>query len=86
LALVQSQLEVGAAAPGEILRPPFDVEDPVGSSSTDRGEYPKPTVDQIQVVPVREDGVVVGGPGQADVGERGVRGHELGIAVGRQID
>ena len=49
-------------------------------------KYAKPAVDQIQIVPVRVDGVVVGGPRQALVGEGRVGGRELGIAVGRQID
>ena len=47
---------------------------------------PNPAVDQIQVVPVRVDRVVVGGPRQALVGEGRIGGRELGIAVGRQID
>src|SRR4029077_9176007 len=44
LSLIQSQLEAGAAAPREVLGTPFNVEDPVGSSATCRGEYAKPTV------------------------------------------
>ena len=83
---VQPQLEIRAAAPREVLRPPFNVEDAVGSSATYRCEYAKPTVNQIQVVPVRVDREVVGEPRQALVGKGGIRGHELGIAVGRQID
>ena len=47
---------------------------------------PNPAIDQIQVVPIREDGVVVGGPWQALVGEGRIGGCELRIAVGRQID
>src|SRR6185436_3423770 len=38
LSLVQPQLKAGAAAPREILRPPFNVEDAVGRSATYRGE------------------------------------------------
>ena len=86
LPLVQPQLEVGTAAPREVLCPPLNVEDAVGSSATYRGEYAEPTIDQIQVVPVRVDGVVVGEPRQALVGEGRIRGRELRIAVGRQID
>src|SRR6266436_751920 len=80
LPLIQPQLEVGTAAPAapqEVLRPPLNVEDAVGSIATYRGEYTKPTVDQIQVGPVRHDGVVVGEPRQA-LGEEGrIRGREL---------
>jgi hypothetical protein len=84
--LVQPQLEIRTAASREVLRPPLDVEDAVWSSTTYRCEYAKPTVDQIQVVPVWEDGEVVGSPGQAGVSKGGIRSHELGITVGRQID
>jgi hypothetical protein len=86
LPLVQPQLEVGAAAPRKILCPPLNVEDAVGRCATYRGEYAKPGVDQVQVVPVREDGVVVAGPRQASVSEGCIGGRELGITVGRQIN
>ena len=86
LPLVQSQLEAGTAAPREVLCPPLDVEDAVGSSATYRCEYTEPAVDQIQVVPVREDGVVVGEPRQALVGKGRIGSRELRIAVGRQIN
>src|SRR4029077_5248738 len=82
----QSQLEVGTAAPGEVLCSPLDVQDAVGSSATDRSENPKARVYRIQVVPVWKDRVVVLGPRQANIGKRRIRGRELGIAVGRQID
>jgi len=84
--LVQPQLEAGIAAPREVLCPPFNVEDTVGSSPTYRCEYAEPAVDQIQVIPVWVDRVVVGEPRQALVGEGGIGGRELGIAIGRQID
>ena len=61
LSLVQSQLEARTAAPREVLRPPLNVEDAVGRSATYRGEYAVPAIDQIQVVPVREDRVAVDG-------------------------
>ena len=86
LPLVQSQLKVGTAAPREVLRPPLDVEDAVGRSATYRGEYAEPAIDQIQVVPIREDRVVVGEPRQTLVGEGRIGGCELRVAVGRQID
>jgi len=86
LPLIQPQLDVGSAAPREVLRPPLNVEDAVRRTATYRGEYAKPTVDQIQVVPIRVDAVVVGGPRQADVSEGRIGGRELRIAVGRQID
>jgi len=81
LSLIQPQLEVGITAPREILRPPLNVEDAVGRTATYRGEYVKPTVHQIQVVPIRVDRVVVGQPRQALVDEGRVRGRELRIAV-----
>ena len=59
LPLVQPQLEAGTAAPREVLCPPLDVEDAVGSSATYRCEYAEPAIDQIKVVPIRVDGVVV---------------------------
>jgi hypothetical protein len=86
LSLVQPQLEAGTAASREVLRSPLDVEDAVGSSATYRSEYAKPTVHQIQVVPVWEDGVVVGGPRQAQVAKGGICSRKLRITVGRQID
>jgi len=86
LSLVQPQLDVGTAAPWEILRPPLNIENAVRRSATYRGEYAKSTVNQIQVVPVREDRVVMGGPRQALVGEGRVGGHELRIAVGGQVN
>jgi hypothetical protein len=86
LSLVQPQLEAGTAAPREVLRTPLDVEDTVGSSATYRREYTKPTINQIQVIPVWEDRVIVGAPRQALVGEGRIGGHKLRIAVRRQID
>ena len=83
LGFIQSQLKVGITAPREVLRAPFNIKDAVGSCATYRCEYAKPTVHQVQVVPVGEDGVVVGSPRQALVGEGRVGSHELGIAVGR---
>jgi len=85
LPLVQPQLEVGTAGPREVLCSPLNVEDTVGCSPRYRGKDAKPGVYQIQVIPVREDGVVVGEPRQTLVGEGGIRGGELRIAVGRQI-
>ena len=84
--LVQPQLEAGTAAPREVLRTPFNVEDTVGSSATYRCEYTEPTVDQIQVVPVREDREVVGGPWKALVGKGRIGCRELRIAIGREIN
>jgi hypothetical protein len=86
LPLVQPQLEAGTAASGEVLCPPLNVEDAVGRGATDRSEYTKPAVYQIQVVPIREDRVVVSSPRQALVGEGGISRRELRVAVGRQIN
>src|SRR4029077_8633356 len=84
--LVQPQLEAGTPAPRAGLRPPFNVEDAVGSSATYRCEDTEPAVDQIQIIPIWVDGVVVGEPRQALVGKGRIRRCELGIAIGRQIN
>ena len=86
LPLVQPQLEIRTAAPREILRTPLNVEDAVGRSATYRRKDPKPTVHQIQVVPIRVDRVVVGEPRQALVAKGRIGGRELRVAVGRQIN
>ena len=44
LSFVQPQLVVGSAAPREVLRPPFDVEDAVRCSATYRCEDPEPAL------------------------------------------
>ena len=78
---------MGTAGPREILRPPLNVKDPVGSSATDRGKDAITSIHRVQVVPVWEDRVAVdGGRGQAFIAVSCAVGHELGIAVGRQID
>jgi hypothetical protein len=77
---------VGSAASREVLRPPLDVEDAVGRTAAYRGEYAKPAVDQIQVVPIREDRVVVSSPRQADVSKGRIGGRKLRVAVRRQIN
>ena len=82
LSLVQSQLEVGSAAAREVLRPPFDVKDAVGSRATYRCEDAKSTINQIEVVPVWENGVVVGRPRQASISEGRIGSQELGVTVG----
>ena len=83
LPLVQSQLKVGTAAAREVLRPPFNVEDAVRSSATYRCKDAEPAINQIEIVPIREDRVVMGGPRQALVGEGGIGSQELGVTVGR---
>ena len=82
LPLIQSQLEIGTTTSREVLSPPFDIEDAVGSGATYRCKYAEPTIDQIEVVPVREDGVVVAAPRQAAVGKGRIDVCELGVAVG----
>src|SRR5207244_13026597 len=69
----------------EILVTEFDVEDPIGRSATNRGEDPEASEYRVLVVPVWIDGVVVGCPRQANVGEGAIRGRELSVTVGRQI-
>src|SRR5207302_6093307 len=69
----------------EVLGAPLNVEDAVGRTATNRSEDPKSRIYQVQVVPVREDGVVVGEPRQATVSEGSIQGGELGIAVRRQV-
>ena len=86
LSLIQPQLEVGTPTPREVLRTPLYVEDAVGRCATYRGEDAEPAVDQIQIIPVWRDVVVVGEPRQTTVGEGRIRGRELRVAVGRQIN
>jgi hypothetical protein len=86
LPLVQSQLQIGTATAREVLRPPLDVKNAVGSRSTYRCEDAEPTIDQIEVVPVREDGVVVGGPWQALISKGRIGSQELRVTIRRQID
>ena len=81
LSLVQPQLDVGSAAPREVLCPPLNVEYAVRCCAAYRGEDAGRAIDQIQIIPVRVDGVIVGKPRQALVGKGRIRGRELGIAV-----
>src|SRR5947208_10046637 len=69
----------------EILVTEFDVEDAIGRRATNRGEDPEAGEYRVLVVPVWIDGVVVGCPRQANVGEGAIRGRELSVTVGRQI-
>ena len=62
LPLVQPQLKVGSAGPWEILGAPFDVENPIGRTARNRGEDPIATVYGVQILPIREDRVVMTGP------------------------
>jgi hypothetical protein len=97
LPLIQPQFVVGPHGDiGKVDRAPFDIEDPVGRSARNRGENAAGSTRKSRapglrigalVVPVGEDGEVVGGPWQrTDIGESRVGSHELGIAVGRHID
>ena len=93
LPLIQSNLKVGRRAGiGEIHRAPFDVQDTIGRSTGHRrvnaagATWISRTAALCigaQVVPVREDGGVVIEPRQANVGEGGICGRELGVAIGR---
>jgi hypothetical protein len=86
LPLVQPQLVVSSATPWIVLVAPLDVKDPVGRSAACRGENPIPAVYRVFIVPVWEDRVAVdGGRGQAFVDVSCAVGHELSIAVGRQV-
>jgi hypothetical protein len=86
LPLVQSQLKIGSATSWIVLVAPLDIEDPVGSSATDRSKDAKPGVYRVQVAPIRNDCVVVRDPRQrARVNPVVIGGRELGIAVGRQV-
>ena len=80
----------------EIHGAPFDVEDSIRRTVGHRGENAACAARENRaarvctgelVIPVREDGVVVSSPRQrARVNPKDIRGGELGIAVGRQID
>ena len=85
LSLVQPQLDVGSAAPREVLCPPFNIEDTVGSSATYRCENAFACPSGELVVPVWEDGVVVGGPRQTGVDPVVIHGHKLRITIRRQV-
>ena len=89
LAFVEAHLVVGGAAAGEVGGAPLDVEDAVGRRAGDGGEDAHAGADiGALVVPVGEDGVVVGaevgGRGETgvDVAARLVDGQELQLAVG----
>src|SRR5437899_468424 len=69
----------------EILVTEFDVEDAIGRRATNRGEDPEASEYRVLVVPVWVDGVVMAEPWQVAVAKGGIRGRELGIAVGRQV-
>ena len=81
---------------GEVDSAPFDVEDPVGRSAGYRGENAAGSTRESRapgvcigalVIPVREDGVVVGGPRQrTDIGEGRIGSRKLRITVGRHCD
>ena len=91
LVLVQSQLEVGPESHRVVQGAPLDVEDAIGSSTRHRGVNPAGasritrTAGQLlrgQIFPVRHNGIVVGGPRQAEVSKGEIYSGELGIAVG----
>ena len=67
------------------MRAPFDVEDTVGSSATYRCENAFACPSGELVVPVWEDGVVVGGPRQTGVDPVVIHGHKLRITIRRQV-
>ena len=79
----------------EINGAPLDVEDTIRRTAGYRGVNAAGATGVsraaghgigAQVVPVWEDGVVVREQWQANVAKGGIRGRELGIAVGRDID
>jgi hypothetical protein len=91
LVLVQSQLEVGPESHRVVQGAPLDVEDAIGSSTRHRGVNPAGasriirTAGQLlrgQIFPVRDNGIVVGGPRQTEVSKGEIYSGELGIAVG----
>ena len=96
LPLIQPYLVVsGRGRSSEVNSAPFNIEDPVGRSARHRGENAAVATGESRapgvcigalVVPVREDGVVVSGPRQANISKGGVRGRKLRIAVGRHVD
>jgi hypothetical protein len=96
LPLIKPKLIVGhQRSVGKVDSPPLDVKNPIWRGARDRGVNTAGAAGitrtasvriRAQVVPVREYGVVVTGPWQADVAKRSVRGRELGIAVGRHIN
>ena len=98
LPFIQPNLMIGLqGGVGEIHRAPLDVEDTIGRCTRHRGEHTAqapwvtratnpPQIIRALVVPVSEDGIVVGEPRQANVGKVGSRGRELSRPIGRYID
>jgi hypothetical protein len=96
LSFVQPQLVVGQlGVVAEIRCAPLDVEDTIRRSAGHRGVNAAGTAGVsraaghcigAQVVPIRQDSVVVRDPWQANAGKGDIRGRKLGIAVGRHID
>src|SRR5882724_9263334 len=96
LPLIQPQLVINWRAGVAVIDgAPFDVEDTIRRTACGRGENTAGSAREAGtaglcirtlVIPVRQDGVVVGEPWQANVYPIDICGHELGIAVGRHID
>ena len=97
LSLIQPQLVVGPHGDiGKVNRAPFDIEDPVGRCARHRGEDAAGSTRESRapavcigalVIPVREDGVVMGGPRQrTDIGKGRIGSRKLRIPVGRHVD
>ena len=95
--LVQPQLEVSSRGRSrEVNSAPFNIEDPVGRCARHRGEDTAGSTRESRasavcigalVIPVGEDGIIVGGPWQrTDIGKSRVGSRKLRIAVGRHVD
>ena len=74
LPLVQPQLEIRSAAAIEVVRPPFHVENTVRRTAGHRGENAFARPIRELVVPVGENGVVMGWPRQTNVSPSVIHG------------
>ena len=91
LPLVQPHLEIGLCGAGaKVNRAPLDVEDAIGSSTGHRGVNTAGAsritrtaglLIGTQITPIRQDGVIVSCPWQADIAKGRIARRELGVAV-----
>jgi len=96
LSLVQPQLKVGRlGAVAQICCAPFNVKDTIWRTTSYRGEDTAGTTREtraaslrigLQVVPIGHDGIIVRNPRETKISPGCIRGRELRVAVGRQIN
>jgi hypothetical protein len=92
LPLIQPKFVIGSHGDiSEVNSAPFDIKDPIRRCARHRSEHAASSTRESRapgvcvcalVIPVREDGVVVGSPWQANISKGSVRSRKLRIAVG----